>query len=82
MTNGSILFSASSEVQTPFSQCVEVLATDDNLIETSESVTVTINAESLNANDAIDNGQVTVTIEDNDGMPVLECPSLKVITVL
>ena len=72
MTNGSILFSASSKSRTPYSQCVKVLAIDDNLIENSESVTVTINAESLNTNDNIENGQVTVTIKDNDGMHVLD----------
>lgn len=67
VNSSTIVFEPSSPAGGSLEKCVELLATDDNLLEISESVSVEVNVSSLVTNDMVEPSSVEVTVMDADG---------------
>ena len=83
-----ILFTATNDGQgattddVDYSDCVDILVTDDVLIEDDHTFTVAVITESLTTNDNVAN-ELTFTIQDDDGNTLLKgsrCMELSRIT--
>ena len=63
-----MLFTPEETTDLNFTRCVELVATEDELIEEIEEVSVVINEESLGVDQAAEPSAVDISIMDNDGV--------------
>ena len=63
-----MLFTPEETTDLNFTRCVELVVTEDELIEEIEEVSVVINEESLGVDQAAEPSAVDISIMDNDGV--------------
>ena len=63
-----MLFTPEETTDLNFTRCVELEATEDDLIEENEGVSVVIDEDSLGVDQAAEPSAVDISIMDNDGV--------------